>query len=132
MTDNITHDPDLPYVAIVPEGSRFTTYDADGRASKDLYPGAVLGRFAHAEVAWDLLMGTGRPYELIDTTPKPKIPADAEFLHWRDEDDQPYFAVKHAAGSWETDEGVVLLTEELIGFVEGIDITVLDRREGGA
>lgn len=68
MTD-IKYDPELPFAVIIREAFKDHT---------------ILGRF-HSWFYADQFAKTGTALrEIVDTTPKPKIPEDAEFIIWGD------------------------------------------------
>lgn len=63
MTTEYAYDPELPYVI----------------ESKD--DGALIARFAEVNTASNVAR-LDFSFNVIDTTPKPKIPEDAEFITW--------------------------------------------------
>lgn len=109
MTD---HDPEFPYVI------------------KD-YSGHVFAKFHKREKGLAKWFAENHPHykEVIDTTPRPKIPEDARFIYWTDNNVE-YYARKTVEGIWIDD-----LSEEypnvssLIAKVGDSDVTVLVPKE---
>lgn len=66
MSDELKYDPELPFVAV-------------GMSTRE-----VFARFSNLEGA--VAFSDDGPYvvEVIDTTPKPKIPEGAEYITWSD------------------------------------------------
>ena len=66
---------------------------------------------------------------VIDTTPVPRIPEDAKFIHWVDEGGAPYYA-RRDGDLWETDLGSFITQEDLLGddWAKNAEIIVLDKR----
>lgn len=110
MTD-YGHDPELPFAYVSPT--------------------QVYARFTIREDAeiWRERLGVG---EVIDTTPKPKIPEDAEFI-FIDDYDQSVFARREGIVDgemlWLT-FGDFITEEELIeDFIGDAEVTVLVRKD---
>lgn len=81
---------------------------------------------ANAEYDWG--------YKVIDTTPAPKIPADAEFIFYKldegDDDWTPFYARRygHTANKvWEKDSGVRLEEAALLEEIGDTEVVVLKR-----
>lgn len=67
---------------------------------------------------------------VVDTTPAPRIPDDAKFIHWLDEGGAPYYARRDDNRLWETDLGSFITQEDLLGddWAKNAEIIVLDKR----
>lgn len=65
----LKHDPELPFVVLIRE---------------DHGDDVILARCSSWDYANQLAMAGTRLREVVDTTPKPKIPEDAEFIIWDD------------------------------------------------
>lgn len=66
---------------------------------------------------------------VIDTTPKPKIPEDAEFIMWPARDGiGPEFAVLKEDGLWHWD-GDAFAEAQILRYVGDAEVTVLVRKE---
>jgi len=106
MTD-ITHDPDFPF------------------AIQGILSGRVYGKF-RARIDAELFInasGTDGGLEIIDTTPKPKIPADAHFITWGS---ATQVAVLRGE-NWLYMNSYVS-TEQLVGYIGDRDVIVLEPR----
>jgi hypothetical protein len=67
--------------------------------------------------------------KVIDTTPKPKIPEDAQYILWYD-DHYPYVAVQSVSGGhWYHLEDVWTLEQLLSDCVGDAEVTVLVPKE---
>lgn len=120
MTD-YPYDPELPYaVARIKEG-------------EEAYPVGIIARFKDKHYAQDMVNEfTPGWVELVDTTPKPKIPADAEFIFWCDGEERPYYARRWSNPAdkvWETDDGFRVREESLLGegWIGDAEVVVLKR-----
>lgn len=110
MTD-YEYDENLPYVV----ESRHTR--------------GLIGRFAARDYVDDALSPEG--VRIIDTTPKPRVPADAKFVTWIDSSDE-----RHVARYWggesrkwaEIGSLVALPLEDLPGVTPDTVFTVLEER----
>lgn len=122
MTD-YPYDPELPFVV-----AQTQTLD-----ETDSPVGSINARFRHERNAEQYVREFDFGFvELIDTTPKPKIPDDAEFIYWYDQDDQPYYARRWSNPAnkvWETDEGVRVTEDQLTGsgWIGDAEVVVLKR-----
>lgn len=111
MTE-LKYDPELPFAVIIREDHQENT---------------IVGRCSSYDYAEQLVNAGSRILrEIVDTTPKPKIPEDAEFVRW----DAPsgkydYYARKMSGGSWRLDRGTVLSLTELIQTIGDSEVTVL-------
>lgn len=109
----VTYDPEFPFVLQL-GGVNYARFrnSADANESKAL-PGL-------------------RSAEMIDTTPKPKIPEDAEFVYVELKDG-PYYVRKRADGSWvDQTSSRFTSTDHLTRFLKGegdAEVTVLVRKE---
>lgn len=112
MTD-LNYDPDFPYVT----RSTFTGYTS--------------ARFNKREAAegW---IGVDGTLEIIDTTPKPKIPEDAEFI-FIDDADQSVFARREGIVDgemiWLIPGDFITEAELIEDFIGDAEVTVLVRKE---
>ena len=116
---NYAYDPELPY-AVVRTGLGVTGVDRPG----------VIARFRTRRDARDM-EGNFQPgyVELVDTTPKPKIPEDAQYVIWRDENGVRWYAEKSDTGSRLVDDGMVCSPEEFEEVIGDAEVTVLVPRE---
>lgn len=111
MSDELKHDPEFPY-AIVFNGHVIAKFPAEG-----------FGKVNAIEYAADVYDS-----ELVDTTPKPKIPEDAEYI-LINTTDYSYFAQK-IENEWlwhRTEE--VLDYDGLVEYIGDGEVTVLVRKE---
>lgn len=112
MTD-YEYDPQLPYVVTI-DGviqARFRSYSRAGEHAADL------GHFRA---------------RVIDTTPKPRVPDDANYIVWWDVNACPRFACRVMPGSqhWRLDDQYDSVTfESLPGVTPETEFTVLDERK---
>lgn len=116
MTE-LKYDPELPFVVRI-------------KFSEEL-----LGRFSDlqdADQSADTVYG-GYDTEVIDTTPKPNIPEDAEFLTWIGRKDyySRYAQNGPSGGWWVSSEGDTeyLTMDQLIRLIGEAEVTVLVRKE---
>jgi len=117
VTDELKYDPELPFVVRV-------------RFSQEL-----LGRFSDLQDA-EQIAGSiygGYDTEVIDTTPKPKIPDDAEFVYYMSWANSAHYAkrVGHPDNHvWETSNPTSQVSEEdLLIRIGDAEVTVLVRKE---
>lgn len=105
----LKYDPELPFAFISTanrEVARFADREIAARFGKEIAVGSV-----------------------VDTTPKPKIPEDAEFIVWPTKDGiGPEFAVPNEDGPWHWD-GDTLVEAQILRFVGDAEVTVLVRKE---
>lgn len=113
MTD-LKYDPELPIWVSYSSGDR------------------PIARFRHmvdANRYRDLLMSEG---VVIDTTPKPKIPEDAEFI-FVENNDQSVFArregIINGEMHWLIPGGYIMEAELVEDFIGDSEVTVLVRKE---
>lgn len=109
----LKHDPELPFAVRV-------------RFSEEL-----LGRFSDLQDAEQIAGSVygGYDTEVIDTTPKPKIPEDAEFIIWPTKDGiGPEFAALNQDGLWQWD-GDRFAQSQMIRYIGDSEVTVLVRKE---
>lgn len=108
----LTYDPELPFVVI--EG------------------GQISCKFRMIDDANYWISDVSGMGEVIDTTPKPKIPEDAEFVYVELKDG-PYYVRKRADGSWvDQTSSQFTSTDHLTRFLNGegdAEVTVLVRKE---
>lgn len=105
------YDPDFPYV------------------TRSGVTGYVSGRFPTRENAEKWTDGD-EWVEIIDTTPKPKIPEDARFVHWFVRGGN-FIATREGFNPlkpWEL-EGVYYTEESLLKEIGDAEVTVLVRKE---
>lgn len=107
------YDPDLPFAVV-------------GKVSKKVY-----ARFFLEGSASDWA-STREGLKVIDTTPKPRIPDDAEFVIL-DYGGQSFLNIRQADGGWRDAGGETHSTQEMEAFAENaVEIIVLDRRKDDA
>lgn len=89
--------------------------------------GTTLGRFPHR----DLAECFAQPFNarVIDTTPKPRVPEDAEFITYVDKKAERHYAERIDADLWGSDLMNKRLLEELPGVTDETVFTVLDVRK---
>lgn len=107
MTE-LKHDPELPFVAV-------------GVSTRE-----VFARFSNLEGA--VSFSDDGPYvvEVIDTTPKRKIPEDAQHITWG----QGRVAYSRYEGQWVGwNHGYAISEEELLTWIGEDEVTVLVRKE---
>lgn len=110
VSDELKHDPELPYVYL---------------GVDDI----VFARFRDEEDAgiFEERVGYG---EVVDTTPKPKIPEDAEFIYWENGAGKTVAVRQNYNPNkpWEID-GVYFGEPELLLSIGDAEVTVLVRKE---
>ena len=103
------YDPDLPYVVAYPDGTVACRTDT----------------LVHAEVFRDRIAAR----HVIDTTPKPRVPEDAEWILWVTPGDR-YRVAQRNVGWWATrPSGVSVPLEDLPDVTADTVFTVLDERK---
>lgn len=114
--NDLKHDPELPFVAV-------------GVSTRE-----VFARFSNLEGA--VSFSDDGPYvvEVIDTTPKPKIPEDAEYIIWEDPYDNGEERIARRYGHpankvWRVDEDTLDELELLNEWIGDSEVTVLVRKE---
>lgn len=113
MTD-YPYDPDLPFAVVSTNSEK------------------VYARFRFRGSAENYVEGSTRE-RVIDTTPRPRIPDDAEFIYWQTEGGTPYYARWVGAQMvWTLDTGEQYITDGLLNRIGNAEIIVLDRRKEGA
>lgn len=106
------HDPEFPYVIKDFSGHVFAKFHKDERHLAQWFADNHL-----------------RYKEVIDTTPRPKIPEDARFIYWPDEYGDPGLAERRGV-NWLLMDGSVFSTDDLLNDVIGdAEITVLVPKE---
>lgn len=111
MTDH-EYDPKLPYVL-----ENTLTGDTMGRATSRL----IAKNFS-----------AGLAIKIIDTTPKPRIPDDAQWITWLDSDTKRRVAWYWGGESrkwWDMRSQCAFALEALPGVTPDTVFTVLDERE---
>lgn len=102
----LKHDPELPFAYVLDRG--------------------VFARFRAIEDALSFasLVGDG---EVIDTTPKPKIPEDAQHITWG----KGATAYSRRGDGWVggSNEGIISEQDLIEGFIGEAEIIVLVRKE---
>ena len=115
---DIKYDPELPFVVAI------ENYSEDY---------VILGRCSTRQYAEDLVRNGTILRKIIDTTPKPKIPEDAEFIYYISWSNSGAYArrVGHAANNvWETSNPISHVDEEdLLKTIGDAEVTVLVRKE---
>lgn len=110
-----TYDPEFPWVVTNIQGS-------------------IISRAVNEFVANQLHKAMDFYGQVLDTTPKPKIPEDAEFVYVELKDG-PYYVRKRADGSWvDQTSSRFTSTDHLTRFLKGegdAEVTVLVRKEDG-
>lgn len=110
---DIKYDPELPYVVLD-------------------FGGHVIVRFADKHIAEFFAKNHVNYKTVIDTTPKPKIPEDAEFIYYISWSNSGAYArrVGHAANNvWETSTPISRIDEEDLLKTGAAEVTVLVRKE---
>lgn len=114
MTTELKYDPEFPYVYVTSDN----TPEARFRVKSD------------ADTFSDNYAGYGA---VIDTTPTPKIPEDAEFIYYNSWANSAHYAkrVGHPNNHvWETSNPTSTISEEdLLTRIGDSEVTVLVRRE---
>ncbi|UDL16518.1 hypothetical protein SEA_ZOOMAN_277 [Microbacterium phage Zooman] len=106
--NNLTHDPEYPYVVV-------------GKTT-----GIVQGKFRTENTAATLLVALGvASFRLVNTTPPPRIPADAPFIFWKDFDGDDSYARRLNTGEWMDEDQDRLSEERLIAYIGDATITPL-------
>lgn len=109
MTD-YEYDPNLPYVVAYPDGTVACRTDT----------------LVHAEVFRDRIAAR----HVIDTTPKPRVPEDAQFITWMGDGYRLFAWPSDLEGRWFDDTGSVnVALEALPGVTPDTVFTVLDERK---
>lgn len=110
---DIKYDPELPYVVLD-------------------FGGHVIVRFADKHIAEFFAKNHVNYKTVIDTTPKPKIPEDAEFIFVEDAD-QSVFARREGLVDgemlWLVPGDFITESELIEDFIGDSEITVLVRKE---
>lgn len=114
MTD-LTYDPELPY-AVVTTGQN-----------------GLNSRFRYRNEA-ETHVGSATWLELIDTTPKPKIPEDAEYIIWEDPYDNGEERIARRYGHpankvWRVGVDTLDELDLLNDWIGAAEVTVLVRKE---
>ena len=110
----IKYDPEFPFAIIVAD--------------------KTVAKFKGISQATSLFNLSGLNYEVIDTTPKPKIPEDAEFVQW-DASDQSFYAMRYGKTDewWVTASGhkedSFYYLSDLLILISDAEVTVLVRKE---
>lgn len=111
MMTEIKYDPELPFVV-------------------EWQPGSVWARFHQASDALEYVEREGGTF--VDTTPKPKIPEDAEFIFVED-GDQSVFARREGIIDgemhWLIPGAFIVETELIEDFIGDAEVTVLVRKD---
>lgn len=111
MTD-LTYDPELPFAAVDTVGKVEARFKGESDAKIWIHDVAGYGR-------------------VVDTTPKPKIPEDAEFVYMELKDG-PYYVRKREDGAWvDQTSSQFTSTDHLTRFLKGegdAEVTVLVRK----
>lgn len=110
---DIKYDPELPFALVSIDGkvrARFAEYESASRYEREIVMGSV-----------------------VDTTPKPKIPEDAEFIYYISWSNSGAYTrrVGHVANNvWETSNPISRVDEEdLLKTIGNAEVTVLVRKE---
>lgn len=107
---DIKYDPELPFAYLDNGGVQ------------------LYARFKHRSDA-DVFRERCNFGTVVDTTPKPKIPEDAEFIMWPTKDGiGPEFAVLNEDGLWHWD-GDTFAEAQILRYVGDAEVTVLVRKE---
>lgn len=118
---NYPYDPELPYAVI-------QVYSED---EIEFPTGSINARFRDAESAREYADGFLPDYvELVDTTPAPKIPADAEFIFWYDYGLMPFYARRYGNTFnrvWERESGATISEVDLVKQIGDAEVVVLKR-----
>lgn len=112
MTTEYAYDPELPFVV-------------------EIQGNVLCARFKYEVAAVDYILNGGQG-TVIDTTPKPKIPADAEFVFVED-GDQSVFAKREGVIDgemmWLTDADYITEKQLLEDYICDAQVTVLVPKE---
>lgn len=110
MSDELKHDPEFPFVVTN-------------------IGGVIIGRAINEFVANQLHKAMDKYGQVIDTTPKPKIPEDAEFIHYI-KSGYDFYVRQLEDGTWKSDGGSLYSYSEILELVEDVaEVTVLVRKE---
>lgn len=116
--NDLKYDPELPYVVIIREDHKAYT---------------ILGRCSSWHYAEDLRKAGTNLREIVDTTPKPKIPEDAEFITWdHPREEYPRFACRDLNAMWwvTSEDGTSAMKMDLlIRLIGDAEVTVLVRKD---
>ena len=104
------HDPDFPFLVVTTDEKQIAKF-----RSKFLAEG------------YRRISKTGAVWEIIDTTPKPRIPVDALYITWVWANKQK-FAIRDRELFWDTN-GFRFTENELLEEIGDTEITVLDPRK---
>lgn len=107
MTD-YPYDPDLPFVVTI-GGLLFARVKSE----------SIAAEIAHGHLGF-----------VVDTTPTPKIPANAEFIHWTTPSNTQYYAKRlgHPNNKvWLQDSGRNYDEDDLIEVIGDAEVVVLKR-----
>jgi intein/homing endonuclease len=122
--DEIPYDEDLPFVVWRIKEAKYTP-----RFSKGMIEARFFDKIEADEYAEEYSEGW---VEVVDTTPKPKIPADAEVIAFVRHGDGWLYARRygHPANKvWQFSNPVYRIEEgDLLTLIGDHDIVVLDRR----
>ena len=108
---DIKYDPELPFAVVIED-----------------YPSGyvILGRCSTRQYAEDLLRNGTILRKIIDTTPKPKIPEDAQHITWGTETLAFSRYIDDLWYGWNYGHG--LSDEELLEMIGNSEVTVLVRK----
>lgn len=107
MTE-LKYDPEFPFVVFI------------GHVPK--------ARFLQESDASDFSLEFTIAGRVVDTTPKPKIPEDAEFIYYT-KSGYDFYVRQLEDGNWKTDGGVLYSYAEILDVLEDAEVTVLVRKE---
>lgn len=91
------------------------------------YLSEAVARFREFDEA-DAWAGGARNHRIINTNPKPRVPADAKFITWLVNGSARWFAERRI-GSWSVDGATYDTLEDLPGVTPDTVFTVLDERQ---
>lgn len=121
MTDEVKYDPELPYALVRTQGE------------SDRYPLGVVARTRTLEDVMELSNHYQKAYfEVVDTTPKPKIPEDANYIFVED-GDQSVFArregIVNGEMHWLIPGGFIMEAELIEDYIGSQEVIVLVPKE---
>lgn len=125
---NHAHIENWPILVLTTEAPRFSMGPGQGGIN---YPeGAELARFRDHTTALEIMSQTGLGYEVVDTSPKPKIPLGSRTIAWYDADHKRRVAWRygHAANNvWAVgDEDSRVELSTLLVLIGDSDVKVLE------
>lgn len=110
----LKYDPELPFVVLIRE---------------DQGDDVILARCSTWDYANQLVKAGTLFREIVDTTPKPKIPEGAEFVTWRGDRNSILEFAEKTQGYWAW-SGLEISEIALTEVIGDAEVTVLVRKDG--